>query len=183
MNGLILVGGRSTRMGTDKSQLVYHEKPQWQYLCDLLVPFCPKTFFSCRAEQTLHFPPEKLLIDHYVIGPLGGILSAFDKCPDEAWLVVACDMPSVNEQTIDFLYRNRDVSKSATAFQNPQTHLPEPLLTVWEPASYPLLSEARKKGQRSPLRVLQNANVNLLECPHPEWLTNVNTAEDITKFF
>jgi molybdopterin-guanine dinucleotide biosynthesis protein A len=178
MNGLILVGGLSTRMGKDKSQLTYHEKPQWHYLYDLLAPFCHRTFLSCRADQKDIFPPELYLTDPYAIGPLGGILSAFEQDSTKAWLVVACDMPFVNEETIDFLCRNRNPVKIATAFQNPQTLLPEPLLTLWERSSYPFIIEAYQKGQRSPLRLLQHSDINLLECPQPDWLKNVNTAEE-----
>lgn len=177
MNGLILVGGRSTRMGIDKSQLAYHGKPQWQYLYELLLPFCQKTFLSCRDNQKDNFANHPLLIDPYEIGPMGGILSAFEQDSNEAWLVVACDMPFVNEKTIEFLTQPRKTAQIATAFQNPETQLPEPLLTIWEPAAYPFLIEAHKKGQRSPLRILQNADIKRLECPQPNWLKNVNTAE------
>lgn len=183
MNGLILVGGQSTRMGTDKSQLSYHEKPQWQYLYDLLLPFCQKTFLSCRENQKEDFGKEIVLIDPYAIGPIGGIISAFQQDSNEAWLVVACDMPFVNEKTVEFLIQHRKTAQIATAFQNPKTQLPEPLLTIWEPAAYPFLIEAHTKGQRSPLRILQHFDVNLIKCPQPDWLKNVNAVGDITKFF
>jgi molybdopterin-guanine dinucleotide biosynthesis protein A len=68
MNGLILVGGQSVRMGTDKSQLSYHGKPQWQYLYDLLLPFCQKTYLSCRQNQKDNFTNCPLLIDTYETG-------------------------------------------------------------------------------------------------------------------
>jgi molybdopterin-guanine dinucleotide biosynthesis protein A len=179
MNGLILVGGQSVRMGTDKSQLSYHGKPQWQYLYDLLLPFCQKTYLSCRQNQKDNFTNCPLLIDTYETGPIGGILSAFEQNPNEAWLVVACDMPFVNEKTIGFLIQNRNPIQIATAFQNPETQLPEPLLTIWEPATYLFLQEAYAKGQRSPFRLLQHSDVNLIKCPQPDWLRNVNTTEEL----
>lgn len=179
MNGLILVGGQSTRMGTDKSQLTYHRKPQWQYLYDLLLPVCKKTFLSCRQNQKDTFKNYSPLIDPYEMGPMGGILSAFEHESNEVWLVVACDMPFINEKTIEFLIQHRAKSQIATSFQNPKTQLPEPLLTIWEPAAYPFLIDAHKKGHRSPLRILQHSNVNLITCPQLEWLKNVNTAEEL----
>jgi molybdopterin-guanine dinucleotide biosynthesis protein A len=182
MNGLILVGGQSTRMGTDKSQLLYHGKPQWQYLYDLLLLFCKDIFLSCRENQKEAFVNEKVLIDPYEIGPIGGILSAFEQDSNEPWLVVACDMPFVNEKSIEFLLQNRKTEQIATSFQNPETQLPEPLLTIWEPSAYPLLIEAHKKGQRSPLRILKHSDVNLIKCPQPDWLKNVNTAEEYHLF-
>lgn len=178
MNGLILVGGRSTRMGSDKSQLQYYGKPQWQYLYELLLPFCQHTFLSCRQNQKEFFTTEQRLIDPYEAGPLGGILSAFEQRPNEAWLVIACDMPFVNTQTIDFLIRNRKTTQVATSFQNPETQLPEPLLTIWESTAYPFIREGFQKGQRSPLRILQNTDIHLLKCPKSDWIKNVNTPEE-----
>ena len=52
VDGLVLIGGRSTRMGQDKSQLVYHEKPQREYLTDLLRPYCDTVYWSMNAKQT-----------------------------------------------------------------------------------------------------------------------------------
>lgn len=182
MNGLILVGGLSTRMGMDKSQMVYHAKPQWQYLYETVAPFCQQTFLSCREDQKEQFPEELQLLDPYETGPLGGILSAFEVSPNEAWLVVACDMPFVNKHTFDFLLQNREKARLATAFENPITHLPEPLLAIWEPSAYSLVKETFQKDQRSPLSILKNAQVCLLECPEIDWLRNVNTAEELDKF-
>ena len=90
MNALILIGGKSSRMGTDKGLLNYHGKPQREYLFDLAKKYCTEVYFSCRAEQQFS---EQSIIDTYSLGPMGGILSAFDFNPNTAWLVVACDMP------------------------------------------------------------------------------------------
>ena len=50
--GLVLCGGKSTRMGTDKSMLQYHSKPQRYYVYDLLFPLCEKVFISCNEQQS-----------------------------------------------------------------------------------------------------------------------------------
>ncbi|WP_428654990.1 NTP transferase domain-containing protein [Runella sp.] len=179
MNGLILVGGRSSRMGTDKSRLIYHDQPQWRYLHELLKPFCRSVFLSCRDDQKENFNDFPCLIDSREIGPLGGILSAFEHNAKQAWLVIACDMPFVVQETIAFLVRNRQPAQLATTFQNPDTLLPEPLLTVWEPESYELVKEQFQQHRYSPLQILKKKNIHLLTCPEPHWLQNVNTPQDL----
>jgi len=178
MNALILAGGRSTRMGTDKSLLTYHHQPQWRYLYELLTPYCSTVFISCRADQKDNFDSFPCLIDTREIGPLGGILSAFEHNPNEAWLVIACDMPFVSAETIAFLVHHRQPTQLATAFQHPETMFPEPLLTIWEPQSYQSIQAQFQQNRFSPLQILQKANVHLIPCPTLRWLQNVNTPEE-----
>jgi len=186
MNGLILAGGRSTRMGTDKSLLQYHNKPQWAYLYELLKQFCDEVFLSCRPEDSPHLTcntfsleeKEIKLFDLYQCGPLGGIMSAFEYDSRKAWLVLACDMPFIEAETLAFLVKNRNQDDLATVFCNPETKLPEPLVGIWEPALYSIIRHAFLQNQYSPTRILTNSKVNLLECPKPKWLLNVNTPEE-----
>ncbi|MEZ4900762.1 MAG: NTP transferase domain-containing protein [Spirosomataceae bacterium] len=123
----------------------------------------------------------KLLIDTYETGPLGGVLTAFEYDEHTAWLVVACDMPFVNTATFDFLIHHRSPEHIATAFKNPLTQLPEPLLSIWEPTSYYFLKEAYQNGQRSPLKILHNTDSHLIDCPDEHWLWNANTVEEFTQ--
>src|SRR3990167_4508022 len=92
--GLILAGGRSKRMGQDKSLLTYRSKPQVEHAHDLLMPFCAKIFVSTRADQSKNREYERLaqindLPQFSDIGPLGGILSAMTTYSGAAWLVLA----------------------------------------------------------------------------------------------
>lgn len=49
--GLLLVGGKSTRMGQDKAQLIYRDdQPEWIRLHSLLNAHCEKSFLSHRAD-------------------------------------------------------------------------------------------------------------------------------------
>ena len=55
LNGLVLAGGKSVRMGTAKDQLNWHGKEQRYFAADLLAPFCEEVFISCRQDQLDHF--------------------------------------------------------------------------------------------------------------------------------
>jgi molybdopterin-guanine dinucleotide biosynthesis protein A len=180
MNGLILVGGYSRRMGVDKSQLLYHSKPQWEYLLDVLSNFGP-TYLSCRDEQRYLFGPTPLLIDSFEVGPLGGIGSAFFTQPLSSWLVVACDMPLVNQQTLEYLVANRDENQPATVFRHPTTGLLEPLVGIWEPTAEKWLKEAMYQGDFSPMKLLKKMGVEGLTCPDERWLQNINTRAEWNK--
>jgi molybdopterin-guanine dinucleotide biosynthesis protein A len=183
LNGLVLAGGKSMRMGYDKGAVSWFGKEQRYHIADMLKPFCQEVFISCRAEQKQQIDINyNVLEDTFTgLGPFGAILSAFREQPDKAWLVVACDLPLLETDTFKSLVNQRYVSSIATAFNSPDNEFPEPLITIWEPKSYPVLLAFLAQGYSCPRKVLINSDVNLLQVPNPEALTNVNTPEDLEK--
>jgi molybdopterin-guanine dinucleotide biosynthesis protein A len=181
LNGLVLAGGKSVRMGKDKGALDYHGKPQREFMADMLSQFCEKTYISVRENQGVESEYE-LLEDTFVgLGPFGAIASAMRKNPNTAWLVVACDLPLLDEKTLQFLVENRTASKVATAIYNPETDFPEPLITIWEPRSYQVMLNFLAQGYSCPRKVLINSEIELLKVKDVKVLLNVNDAEAYDK--
>ncbi len=181
INGLVLAGGKSQRMGFDKAAINWHGKAQCYHLADMLQSFCDEVFISCREGQEID-PNYSPLKDTFTgLGPYGAILSAFREKPDSAWLVIACDLPLLTENTLKHLTDNRDSSSIATAYNSSFDGLPEPLITIWEPKSYPVLLSFLSLGYSCPRKVLINSNTFLMDAPYPDELTNVNTPEDFEK--
>ena len=180
LNALILAGGKSQRMGKDKAQINYHGSPQQEHLLKLTKNFVDKTYLSIRQDQ--ENTDQNVIKDGFVgLGPYGAILSAFKEQPDSAWLVIACDLPYIDEAAISYLINNRDPSKVATAFHNPETGFPDPLFTIWEPKAYMIMFQFLAQGFSCPRKVLINANVAEIELGDKKWITNVNTPEDFEK--
>ena len=182
IQSLVLVGGKSTRMGRDKSQIDYHGKPQWQFMADILRGVHLDVFLSCRQEQTGLYDNENLIVDTFTdLGPFGAILSAFRENPNTAWLVVACDLPLLTENTIKTLMENRNPSAIATTYRSPESAegFPEPLITIWEPKSYAILLKFLAQGVSCPRKVLINSDTHIIDPSVPEALMNVNTPEEM----
>ena len=183
LNGLVLAGGKSTRMGEDKALLQWHGKGQMYYLADILKQFCSEVFISCRVEQANSIDKKyEVITDEFEdAGPLAAIISAFHQNKNCAWLVVACDLPLLDAKTIDFLVQQRDETAVATTFQSAYDNLPEPLITIWEPKSLPLFETALSEQKYSPQQVLMNAKIKVLVVPDLNVLLNVNTPEEKEK--
>jgi molybdopterin-guanine dinucleotide biosynthesis protein A len=183
LNGLVLAGGKSVRMGFDKGSINLYGKEQRYYVADLLKNHCSEVFISCRADQQQEIDSSyKSITDTFTgLGPLGAILSAFRENPDKALLVIACDIPLLDNDTLQHLIANRNVSTIATAYESGFDGLPEPLITIWEPKSYPVLLAFLSQGYSCPRKVLINSDITLLKAPDPHALTNVNTPEDMEK--
>lgn len=180
LNGLVLAGGMSLRFGSDKGKINWHGKDQRTYVAELLQPFCAGVFISCRESQQQELSGSiPLLTDTFTgLGPFGAILSAFRKKPDAAWLVVACDLPLIDEGLLRFLVSHRNQAAIATAFKSPHDGLPEPLITIWEPKSYAVMLSFLAQGHSCPRKVLMNSEATIIQPPFPEALINVNTQEE-----
>ena len=180
LRGLVLAGGRSERMQTDKGALHYHALDQRQHTAALLGEFCSEVRVSVRPEQAAGLPAGlTALPDTFLgLGPLGGVLSAFRADPNAAWLVLACDLPFLTRESLEFLVTNRQPARAATTFRSPWDAFPEPLVTIWEPRSYGPLLRFLSLGYSCPRKVLINSDIELLAPPVPAELRNVNTPEE-----
>jgi molybdopterin-guanine dinucleotide biosynthesis protein A len=178
LNGLVLAGGESSRMGHDKTLIHWHGKEQRYYIADLIRPFCNQVFISCRNKQQAGITEDyESLEDSFTgLGPYGAILSAFRHNPDAAWLVIASDLPLLDSDTIAQLTDNRKTAAIATTFAG-NDDLPEPLITIWEPKSYPLLLANLAQGYSCPRKLLLNNDTHIIQANNPKALMNVNTPE------
>ena len=182
LRGLVLAGGRSTRMGRDKAALEYAGRTQLERAVDLLRPHVTSVHVSVRAEQAEEpvrhrFP--QILDRGDVTGPAAGIRAAQLHDPAAAWLVLACDLPCLDATALDALLAGRDAGRVATAYRSSRDGLPEPLCAVWEPASAPLLQRFIEGGRNCPRKFLIESDTLLLEQIRPEALDNVNTPDEL----
>jgi len=176
LNGLVLAGGKSQRMGKDKGALEYYNKPHREYLADILNKSVNQVFISCRKNQDelIESRYKKVYDTFEGLGPYGAILSAFREQPNHAWFTIACDLPHLDKKTIKHLVASRNPSKLATCFHNPETKFPEPLITIWEPRAYPVLLEFLSQGYSCPRKVLINTDIEEIEMSDPIHMLNAN---------
>lgn len=176
IQGLVLAGGKSLRMGTDKGTLKFFGKNQRDVAIELLEKHKLKTYLSVREEQEISI--ENKITDKFVgLGPFGAICSAFQYNPDVAWLVIATDLPFVNDEVIQELLKHRNPSKAATTIKGKDKQFPEPLITIWEPKSYTLLLNYMAQGFSCPRKVLINSDVEVVEI-EDNFIRNINTPEE-----
>lgn len=178
INGLVLAGGQSTRMKRDKSQIEYFGKSQKEFMFDMLDKVTNQVFYSIRPDQQESESTDQIADTFIGLGPYGAILSAFRTHPDTAWLVTACDQPFLTKEVLELLISKRNPSKVATAFYNPETDFPEPLITLWEPRAYAHLLHFLSLGYSCPRKVLINTDIEVVHLEDASVLKNVNTPEE-----
>ena len=181
--GLVLAGGKSQRMGHDKGAIKWYGVEQRYFMADLLTKFCNEVFISIRSEQKREIKTGyQTLKDSYKdLGQYGAILSALEKYPGKAFLVVACDLPLIDCNAIAKLIKNRDPKKLATVYKSKIDNLPEPLVAIWEAKSKKRLLELLDEGITCPRKALIKSSnyVKLLNPSYPELTLNVNTPDEV----
>ena len=180
IKGLVLVGGKSTRMGSDKAQLNYYGKPQKEAAKTLLENCDLETFYSIGYSENTKVKTDEISDKFINLGPFGGICSAFQQDPNSAWLVIATDLPFVDEKLIELLLEKRNPSKAATAIKGKNKDFPEPLITIYEPKAYPILLQYLAQGYSCPRKMLINSDVEIIEI-EDNLIRNVNTPEEFKK--
>jgi len=179
--GLVLAGGRSTRMRADKAALLYGGRSQLERAMELIAPHVERAYVSVRADQSddplrAGFPQIRDTQEN--LGPIAGLLAAQARHPEAAWLVLACDLPLLDEATLMHLVRSRAPQRLATAYRSSHDGLPEPLCAIWEPASAAPLAAYAATGRQCPRRFLVGADTQLIDEPDPGALDNINTPEE-----
>ena len=180
--GLVLAGGKSRRMGTDKALLEHGGRSQLAHVVRLLEAEVERVFVSARPDQ--QDEPQRsryeLIVDRYEeMGPLAGILSAMDAYPDADWLVVACDLPNISGETLAHLVASHSDAHPFTAYISSHDGLPEPLCALWRRGSDGIIRAFVEEGIRCPRKILIRADTYLIEQLDPASLDNVNTPEDL----
>jgi len=177
VKGLVLTGGKSTRMGTDKTILNYHGLPQKEYINNLLKDQLTEVFYSVEKNSAKENEIHDVFLN---LGPFGGICSAFQKDPNTAWLVLATDLPFVNSELISLVLKNRNPSKIATAIKGKNKDFPEPLITIYEPKAYAKLLQYLAQGYSCPRKALINSDVQIIEVDD-SLIRNINTPEEFSE--
>lgn len=188
LKGLVLAGGRSTRMGQDKAALTIDDRPLLARTVELLAVFTASVTVAIRRDQLddrLRRQFHVLIDDPVAEGPVAALLAARAFAPDAAWLVLACDMPGVDRSLLSALVAGRDAARGGTAWVNPVDELPEPLCAIWEPATLDRLAElvaGPATGAVSPRRVLAGSCPKLLHPARAEALASLNTPADLRRY-
>jgi molybdenum cofactor guanylyltransferase len=138
MLGIVLCGGQSLRMGTDKGLLTAETKTWAQSACNKLSALHFPVKISVNQQQRKSylalFAENDLITDDTSLqlkGPLLGVLSGHIQFPSEDLMILACDMPLMETSIIKLLYSNYQEHPSADAFIFTNEGEPEPLCAIY----------------------------------------------------
>ena len=139
MTGVVLSGGKSTRMGKDKGLVMYRNAPLISHALKILSSQLSEVLISTNNTEysIFNYPLIADIIPE--IGPLGGIFSAMDKLNSDGYLFMACDIPEFGS---DILGQMLDSAEQAdVVFLEIATGNPQPLPVYLGAGTYYLMKK------------------------------------------
>jgi molybdopterin-guanine dinucleotide biosynthesis protein A len=179
----VLVGGASTRMGRSKSMLRFEG-----------MTFAERVVAAVRerVERIVllgdgpapSMPPDVIRLPDVpgLGGPLAGILAGLRWAGEVCWLVVACDLPMLRAEAVDWLLGQRRPGRWAVLPRITPSRA-EPLAALYEPESRMLLEKLVARGCRAPRQLVGDPAVHTPTPPPSlrECWANVNTPEELKR--
>lgn len=183
LTGIILAGGKSSRMGRDKALLRFGDQTLLEHLAFLLGSIFEETLIVVDEKDKL----EGLALGETKVyedlvkarGPLGGIYTGLCYSKSKASCVLTCDMPWVDEVILQKLVNFWGEDDDVLCLENPQGEL-EPFPGVYSRSSRYLMRLLLERGEAAMHRFLEVAVVKPLVLKEEKIrvLTNMNTIED-----
>ena len=157
--GIVLAGGRSSRMGTDKADLTLNGK----------------TFLETQVRKLRDLGAGEILIS----GRLGGLCSCFPTCGYASALVISVDVPLLSVSTLEELLRTHQRGGFDATILSHNGRI-QPLIAVYETDTFPLLQELTESRRLAMRAYIERLRYQLFGFSgDPEELLNCNRPEDL----
>jgi molybdopterin-guanine dinucleotide biosynthesis protein A len=112
VNGFVLAGGASTRMGQDKALIPFRGRPLIQIAVEALQPVCRRVFLLAPEDRYSFLNLPRIADRLPNSGPLAALAAALEQSDTDSNLFLPCDMPFL---TGDVLVRMLGLSRGVDA--------------------------------------------------------------------
>lgn len=160
ITGIILTGGKSSRMGTDKAELPYNGKKLVEYSIETLRPLCNDIFISSSAPEHRSYALPTIEDEYPNMGPIMGIYSCLKKSKTDLNLVISCDMPHINSEVLSLLLDNSCSMAKVFTWGAGKV---EPLAGLYSKAIIPFIEKQIAEHNYKLMQLLDSSNAAKLE--------------------
>ena len=185
-SGIILAGGKSSRLGVDKAFLKIGSKPIVVRAMEAMVGLCDEIVISANDPEPYTGMPVRVVED--IVpggGSLVGLYSSLSSLKNEYAFVAACDMPFLS--TV-FIKRMMEAAAGYDALVPVYKGYMEPLHAVYSRRCLGAIKKRIDEGQRRMRSFYGDINIGYLDEDEvkkfsPDGLVffNINTGDDVEK--
>lgn len=181
---VILSGGKSSRMGEDKSLMKFDDKTMIEYLYQKLSSLFKEVYISSKNDKftNLNLPKKSLLIDkeQTIFSPMVALQTIFSTLSCEKVFIITVDTPFIEEETIKTLIKSSD-DFSITIAKDSQNNVHN-LCGVFSKDILPTIEEMLEKDIHKINYMIKNSkNFQEIVFQNSEQFLNINTQETYQK--
>ena len=181
--GIVLSGGKSSRMGTEKGLVKWQGKALIEYSVNCLNSICDGIVISSGSK---HYDYLNLPIIHDEIancGPMGGIYSCMKNIQANYYFVISCDVPNVPTELFSDLFKN--IGEADLIYTVDNIGKKQPLVAIYKNTCFPSIEAELHNGNYKMMKLLEKINYKEyivsedLKYYHDNILSNANTPKDL----
>ena len=176
----ILAGGKSSRMGRDKSLVPVSGSPLIHHIYEQLLARFDDLLISTNEPEKYAFLGARTVADRFPgKGPLMGIVSAVEAARHERVFVTACDIPVID---LDTVARMLVLAEDFDCVIPMSSVGHEPLFAVYRKSAVPAMRDVLEAGERRISAVFPRVRTRFYDLGRAPWYRNLNTQEDFAAF-
>ncbi len=177
LTGIILAGGKSSRMGEDKGLMLFEGKPMIQYIIEVVKPLVKSIVIIANDKEYEQFGYP--IYEDLIKGkkPLAGIYTGLKHSTTTKNLVMSCDVPYVNEEVLKLLIENCNVDV-VIPLKGDRTHQ---LIGVYDKKCIDIFKMELENDQRKIKMAIEKLNCKTIDANHinDKIFNNINSKNDI----
>lgn len=179
ITGIILAGGKNSRMGTDKGFLKLNGKHFIEHIIEVLSPLVSEIIIVSNNTDYDVFNLKRVndLIEN--AGPLAGISSGLLASKTEKNMVLSCDIPLINSEVLNLLINK--IEEDSEIIQIESNDKTMPLIAVYNKSCETVFNTLLNQGERRLRFAVNQCKVKniTLNKEQEKWVSNVNTPEQL----
>ncbi|NJX14189.1 molybdenum cofactor guanylyltransferase [Tamlana crocina] len=179
ITGIILAGGKSSRMGTDKGLLLFNDKPFVQQSIDALSPLVSEIIIVSDRTDYDRFGFKRIKDEVKDAGPVSGIHSGLKASTTTFNLVLSCDIPLITTKILRKLIEHADGKSEIIQIESNGKSMP--LIALYKRDVKDKFQKLLQQDERRLRVAVQSCIVKnvVLEDDLNRATTNVNTKEEL----
>lgn len=179
ITGIILAGGKSNRMGTDKAFLSLAGRPLIAHVIIALEAIADKIILVGGDKRLDTFGKKRIEDMIADAGPLAGLYTGLHHSDTEYNLVLGCDTPFVNKTLFETILNNTGTMYDVVQVASRKSTMP--LIALYRKGCKDHIHKLITRGERRMQEAVATMKTKtlLLDASQEKFLININTREDL----
>ncbi len=176
-SGIIVSGGRSSRMGEDKALLEVDGKPMIQYVSEVLRATCDEIIIASSNEKHAKFGDFMVEDTPKGMGPIAGIQAGLQAAKYEQSIVLSCDTPFVTKEILEVLKEQCQGERITLASCEGKL---QPLIAIYSKAVSMTIAQSLNNNERSLMQLQETCNAKVIhfDASKAKAFENINTPSE-----